>query len=49
MQAGVKHREGVTLVEYLRASLAHGGFAAAEFMATPPSLLAEISGDLVPF
>ena len=46
---GVKHREGVTLVEYLRASLAHGGFATAEFMATPPSLLAEISNDLVPF
>jgi hypothetical protein len=46
---GVEHREGVTLVEYLRASLAHGGFAAAEFMAAPPSLLAEISGELVPF
>jgi hypothetical protein len=46
---GVEHREGVTLVEYLRASLAHGGFAAAEFMTPPPSLLAEISGELVPF
>lgn len=46
---GVEHRGGVTLVEYLRASLTHGGFAAAEFMATPPSLLAEISAEMVPF
>jgi hypothetical protein len=46
---GVAYREGVTLVEYLRASLAYGGFAAAEFMAAPPSLLGEISGELVRF
>jgi hypothetical protein len=46
---GVEYREGVTLVEYLRASLAHGGFAGAEFLATPPPLLAEISRQLVPF
>jgi hypothetical protein len=46
---GVEHREGVTLVEYLRASLAHSGFAGAEFLATPPPRLAEICADLVPF
>jgi hypothetical protein len=46
---GVEYREGVTLVEYLRASLGHGGFAGAEFMTTPPPLLAEISAELVPF
>ena len=47
---GVEYREGVTLVDYLRASLGHGGFAGAEFMtAPPPLLLAEISGELVPF
>jgi len=46
---GVEYREGVTLVEYLRASLAHGGFAGAEFMAAPPALLAGIGGALVPF
>ena len=45
----VEYREGVTLVEYLRASLGHGGFAGAEFMATPPPLLAEITCQLVPF
>jgi hypothetical protein len=46
---GVEYRDGVTLVEYLRASLAHGGFAGAEFMPAPPPLLAEISAELVPF
>jgi len=39
----------VTLVEYLRASLAHGGFAGAEFMTAPPPLLAEVTRELVPF
>jgi hypothetical protein len=46
---GVEYREGVTLVEYLRASLARGGFAGAEFMTAPPPLLAEVTRGLVPF
>ena len=46
---GVEYREGVTLVEYLRVSLAYGGFAGAEFMTTSPPLLADISRELAPF
>lgn len=46
---GVEYRDGVTLVEYLRASFARGGFAGAEFMPAPPPLLAEISAELIPF
>jgi len=36
-------------VAYLQASLAHGGFAGAEFMTKPPPLLAKITRELVPF
>jgi hypothetical protein len=46
---GVEYRDGVTLVKYLRACLANGGFGGAEFMPAPPRLLAEISAELVPF
>jgi hypothetical protein len=46
---GVEHRQDVTLVQYLWVSLAHGGFAGAQFMTTPPPLLAKISGELIPF
>ncbi len=46
---GVEYREGITLVEYLRASMSYGGFPGAEFMSAPPGLFAQIAVELTPF
>lgn len=46
---GIEYRQDVTLVEYLRVSLAHGGFAGAQFMTALPPLLTTISSELLPF
>ena len=46
---GVEYRPGITLVEYLRASMSHGGFAGAQFVWEPPGLFAQIAAQLAPF